>query len=131
MKIVTSFKHMEHTPSLDQKIEEKSQKLKKYLNGNFEVQWTCYVRDDGAHCADIKLLGPTFEYHANAHSDRLYKTLDQAISKIEKQVQKKKSKFKDHKPKHDHTLKGIQINDILEDEEFWEDRDIDTFEKAS
>jgi putative sigma-54 modulation protein len=82
MKIITSFKHLEHTPALDDKIEEKSQKLKKYMDGNFEVQWTCYVRDDGAHCADIKLLVLHFEYHANAHSDSLYKTLDQAVKKL-------------------------------------------------
>ena len=55
MKIVSSFKHLEHTPSLDEKIQSKSKKLQKYFDGNIEVQWTCYVREDGEHCSDIKV----------------------------------------------------------------------------
>jgi putative sigma-54 modulation protein len=113
------------------KFSKSLKKLKKYMDGNFEVQWTCYVRDDGAHCADIKLIGPHFEYHANAHSDSLYKTLDQAVNKIEKQINKKKSKWKDHNNKHNNTLKGIQLKELMSDEEFWEDRDVDTMEKRS
>lgn len=126
MKIVSSFKHLEHTPALDEKIHLKSQKLKKFLEGNFEVHWTCYVRDDGAHCADIKLLGPNFEYHATAHSDRLYKTLDQAINKIEKQVSKKKDKWKNRiSHKHQASFKDQQVAQGEWDEEFWENKKIE------
>lgn len=123
MKIISSFKHLEHTPALDEKIESKSQKLKKYFDGNLEVFWTCYVRDDGAHCAEIKLLGPNFEYHATAHSDTLYKTLDMAINKIEKQVHKKKDKWKNHiSHKHSPNVKEKQIQEIEKDEQYWEDK---------
>jgi putative sigma-54 modulation protein len=123
MKIISTFKHLEHTPALDEKIEAKSQKLKKYFEGNFEVFWTCYVRDDGAHCAEIKLLGPSFEYHAHAHSETLYKSLDMAINKIEKQVHKKKDKWKQHiSKKHVNTVKDQQIAESERDEDFWEDK---------
>lgn len=123
MKIVSSFKNLEHTPSLDEKIEEKTTKLKKYMDGNFEVQWTCYVREDGAHCADIKLLGPKFEYHAAANSDSLYKTLDLAVNKIEKQIHKKKDKWKNHKNKHNAPMKDYIIAESEKDEQFWQDKD--------
>ena len=33
MKLKISFKHLEHTPALDERIKEKSQKLKKYFEG--------------------------------------------------------------------------------------------------
>ncbi len=126
MKIVSHFKHLEHTPALDEKIEAKSQKLKKFFEGNFEVQWTCYVRDDGAHCADVKCLGPNFEYHATAHSDSLYKTLDLAINKVEKQVHKKKEKWKSRiSHKHQASVKDQQIAQGERDEEYWEDKDIE------
>lgn len=49
MKIVSSFKHLEHTPSLDEKIERKSQKLKKYFEGNFEVFWTFRLKKMGSN----------------------------------------------------------------------------------
>ena len=120
MKIISSFKHLEHTPALDAKIELKSQKLKKFFDGNFDVHWTCYVRDDGAHCADIKLLGPSFEYHAGAHSDTLYKSLDIAVNKIEKQVSKKKDKWKSRiSHKHKPSAKEQFIAEVEKDEAYW------------
>jgi len=123
MKIINSFKQLEHTPALDEKIHAKSQKLKKFFDGNFEVHWTCYVRDDGAHCADIKLLGPSFEYHASAHSDRLYKSLDAAVNKVEKQVSKKKDKWKSNiSHKHHESVKDKQVHESESDEQFWEDK---------
>ncbi|MFT6630931.1 MAG: putative sigma-54 modulation protein [Bacteriovoracaceae bacterium] len=127
MKIVSSFKHLEHTPALDAKIEEKSQKLKKFFDGNFEVHWTCYVRDDGAHCAEIKLLGPSFEYHATAHSETLYKSLDLAVNKIEKQMSKKKDKWKSKiSHKHQPSVKDQLKAQGEWDEEYWEDKDIES-----
>lgn len=125
MKIVSSFKHLEHTPALDEKIEAKSQKLKKFFEGNFEVHWTCYVRDDGAHCADIKLLGPNFEYHAGAHSETLYKSLDKAVNKIEKQVGKKKDKWKSRiSHKHQASFKDHQVAQTEWDEDYWETEEL-------
>lgn len=123
MKIVSSFKNMEHTESLDEKVHSKSQKLHKYFEGNFDVHWTCYVREDGAHCADIKVSGPNFEYHASAYSDSLYKTLDLVISKITKQVQKKKEKWKSFsKQKYQQSFKEVQKFESLKDEEFWDEK---------
>ena len=124
MKIVSTFKHLEHTPALDQKIEEKSQKFKKYFDGNLEVFWTCSVREDGAHLAEIKLLGPKFEFHASAHSDSLYKTLDLAVSKIEKQLHKKKEIRRDKiHHKHDQPVREQLIAEAEWDEEYWEDKE--------
>lgn len=121
MKIVSSFKNLEHTDSLDQKIHEKSQKLQKYFEGNFEVQWTCFVREDGAHCADVKLIGPSFEYHASGHADSLYKTFDLVISKLVRQVQKKKEKWKAHiNHKHSPSVKEVLLQEQKKDEEYWE-----------
>ncbi len=125
MKIVSSFKHLEHTPALDEKIEAKSQKLKKFFEGNFEVHWTCFVRD-GKQWADVKVIGPQFEYHASAHADSLYKTLDLVIAKVEKQIHKKKSKWKNHiSQKHKHPVKEQQLAQSEWDEKFWEDKQIE------
>jgi putative sigma-54 modulation protein len=126
MKIVSSFKHLEHTEALDQQIEAKSQKLKKFFEGNFEVQWTCFIKEDGSHCAEIKLLGPQFEYHASAHAENLYKSFDLVINKIEKQIHKKKTKWKGHiSQKHKLHPKEQQIAQSEWDEKFWEGKDID------
>lgn len=123
MKIVSSFRNLEHTEALDQKIQEKSQKLKKYFEGNFEVQWVCFIREDGMHCADIKLFGPNFEYHASAFADNLYKTFDMVIAKITRQVQKKKEKWKGHLThKHKLNVKNVLRQEQEWDEEFWQNK---------
>jgi putative sigma-54 modulation protein len=125
MKIVSSFKHLDHTPALDEKIEAKSQKLKKFFEGNFEVHWTCYIREDGNQCADVKVIGPQFEYHGSAHADSLYKSLDLVIAKVEKQIHKKKSKWKNHiSQKHKSHVKVQQVAQSEWDEKFWEDKQL-------
>ena len=124
MKIVSSFKHLEHTPSLDQKIEQKSQKLKKFFEGNFEVHWTCSIKEDGKQVAEVKILGPSFEYHAAADSDTLYKSLDLVIQKVQRQVTKKKDKWKNHiSRKHKFSVKDQQIAQSEWDEDYWQERD--------
>jgi putative sigma-54 modulation protein len=126
MKIVSSFKHLEHTEALDQQIEAKSLKLKKFFEGNFEVHWTCFIKEDGSHCAEIKLLGPQFEYHASAHAENLYKSFDLVIAKIEKQIHKKKTKWKGHiSQKHKQHPKEQQIAQSEWDEKFREGKDIE------
>lgn len=93
MKVTISFKNIEHTDSLDNRIQEKSEKLTKYFQGNTNVKWICSAKD-GVHISELNLSGPHFEYHAKAQSDNLYKTLDMAVSKIEKQIIRKKEKLK-------------------------------------
>ncbi|MBL7664924.1 MAG: ribosome-associated translation inhibitor RaiA [Bacteriovoracaceae bacterium] len=115
MRLKISFKHMEHTPDLDEWIHAKTEKLDKYMDGNIDVQWTCYV-NSGKHFAEIKLIGPKFEYHAKADSDSMYKTLDLVVDKIETQLKKKKSKWKDHENKH-FTSPKIELRKMMEAQE--------------
>ncbi len=93
MKITVSFQHLEHTPSLDQRIQEKTQKLKKYMEGKTHAKWNCYV-EDHMQFAEIELVGPGFTFHASAHSDSLYKSIDLVMGKLEKQLEKKHAKRK-------------------------------------
>ena len=84
------------------------------------------MREDGKHCADIKILGPSFEYHAGAHADNLYKTLDLVIGKVERQVHKKKSKWKSN-ISHKHKM-GVKTQQLLQsewDESYWEDKSLE------
>ncbi len=120
MKVTISFQQLEHTPSLDTRIKEKTNKLKKYMEGKIHAKWSCYV-EDHQHYAEIDLVGPKCEFHASAHSDSLYKSIDLVISKLEKQIQKKNSKRKNkiHR-KNPHP-------EILDVEQAWLDYDEDNF----
>lgn len=94
MKITISFRQLEHTPSLDERIREKSQRLEKYMNGNTHVKWTCFAKHN-LHYAELSVLGNQFEYFADASSDNLYKCLDMVLEKVERQVKKKNEIRKD------------------------------------
>jgi len=115
MKITVSFLHLEHTPALDEKIKEKSEKLRKYFHDQGQMKWSCYVKN-GEHCAEVFYHAPTCEYHAKASSDNLYHSIDMVIDKVEKQIYKKKEKYnKIHREPHE--MK------ILDPETAWMDHD--------
>ncbi|MBP9673545.1 MAG: ribosome-associated translation inhibitor RaiA [Bacteriovoracaceae bacterium] len=120
MKVTITFKHLKHTPALDARIQEKSAKLKKYFEGSIQIKWICYVKE-GAHYADINVSGIHARYHASAYSDNLYKALDLALDKIEKQIGKKKSKQKEH-IHHKHDV--VPQFSFLEEEAYQEQREI-------
>jgi putative sigma-54 modulation protein len=112
MKVTISFLNLEHTPSLDERITEKCEKFGKYLGGNFHATWHCYVKDNHQY-ADVALVGPKVEYHATAHSENLYKTIDMAIDKLERQVVKTKEKTKNR------MHRSIEEPVILDYEQAW------------
>lgn len=124
MEIKIVFKHIEHTESLDSRIKEKSQKLEKFLGGVSKLHWTCSVQD-GTHKAEIKLMGPKYVYHSSGSSDSLYKALDLAVQKIERQLGKHKDKWKQRKGDT-----GLHDLEILEPEVAWQDYDEDSFDDA-
>ncbi|MBT3982955.1 MAG: ribosome-associated translation inhibitor RaiA [Bacteriovoracaceae bacterium] len=116
MEIKISFKHLEHTEALDERIKEKTQKLEKWFEGMTSSHWTCSV-EKGDHIAEVKIVGPHFDYHASAKSDSLYKCLDLAVAKLEKQLGKKKDKWKNHiHHKHEEKTEFVDSPEVLFDE---------------
>ncbi len=93
MKLKISFKHLKHTPALDERIKEKSEKLDKYFEGNTNVSWVCWVSGD-EHWAEIKVHGPKFDFFAKACSENMYKSLDLCIEKMERQFDRQKDLYK-------------------------------------
>lgn len=121
MKLTISFKHLEHTPALDARIQEKARRFEKFLGGELDVKWTC-TTDQGVHHTDIALNGPSFHFQASADSENLYKSFDLAVNKLEKQLQRQKAKWRNklHRPGH----KDLTY---LEPENAWSDYDEKAF----
>ena len=116
MKVTISFRNIQHTEVLDQKIKDKSEKLGKFIEGKTFMKWACNF-EDGHYYAEVSIIGPKFEYHAHGGTENLYKTLDLVSHKIHKQIQKRKEKWKNklHR-KHREVV-------ILDPEQAWDDRD--------
>jgi putative sigma-54 modulation protein len=120
MKLKISFKHLKHTPALDERIKEKSEKLDKYFEGNTNVSWVCWVHGD-EHWAEIKVHGPKFDFFAKAYADNMYKSLDLCIEKMERQFEKKKDIYK-NKIHGAPTPKYREIEALVSDETEYQEK---------
>lgn len=117
MKLKISFKHLEHTPSLDQRIKEKSAKFEKYFQGNTNIQWFCWVHNE-EHWAEIKVHGPKFNFFAKACADNMYKSLDLVVEKMERQIERQKDQKRNKLHSNPYSNpKYQQINELIRDEE--------------
>jgi putative sigma-54 modulation protein len=123
MKLKISFKHLKHTPALDERIKEKSEKLEKYFEGNTSVSWVCWVNGD-EHWAEIKCHGPKFDFFAKACSDNMYKSLDLCIEKMERQFDKQKDIYK-NKIHNSKTPKQLEINERMWDEIQFQEKELE------
>jgi putative sigma-54 modulation protein len=127
MKLTISFKHLKHTPALDERIQQKSEHFEKFFQGNIHVQWFCWVQDNH-HWAEVKIHGPKFDFFAKASADNMYKSLDLVVEKIERQFEKQKSlrRNKIHNDAH-LSRKHLEIQKLIDDEEkeierYWEEK---------
>jgi putative sigma-54 modulation protein len=96
MKTTISFKHLESTPGLNDVTHEKSEKLKKYFDGKVTLHWNFTVEKD-RHVAHCQLTGSRMNYFAEATTESIYSAIDEVIHKLERQVQRKKEIWKNHK----------------------------------
>ncbi len=86
MNVKTTFRHMEHTPALDEMIKHKSEKFSKWFGTQATVHWTCWIEDRN-HFAEVKIHSGHKDYFAKASAEDLYKTFDLVVQKIHNQVE--------------------------------------------
>ena len=86
MSLQITFRHMEHTPALDQLIREKSEKFNKWFGTEASVHWTCWV-EGIHHCSEVRIHSRNKDYFAKSQADDLYKTIDIVIQKIHNQME--------------------------------------------
>jgi putative sigma-54 modulation protein len=117
MKLTISFKHLDHTPALDQRIQEKSEKFEKYFQGHTSIQWFCWVQGNN-HWAEVKVHGPKFDFFAKGCADNMYKSLDIAVEKMERQIEKQKDIKRNKMHSHQfETPKYTEIQKCIDEEE--------------
>lgn len=85
MNVNITFRHMEHTPALDEIIRTKSEKFSKWLGQATDVKWTCWT-EGLDHCAEVTVHSGHKEYFAKAHADDMYKAFDLIVHKIQNQL---------------------------------------------
>jgi len=99
MNLKLSFRHMEPTPSIENKIQEKATHLKKYFKDKMDIHWVCSLEGNRQR-SDVNVHAGHGHFHAFAEGENLYKTMDEVISKIERQLSKKNDQIKNHIHRH-------------------------------
>lgn len=95
MNIKVTYKHLESTPSLDEITQTKSEKLRKYFNGDLNLHWSFTV-EKKSHIAHCHLTGNHMDFFAEATTDSIYSSIDEVISHLERQVRKNKEQLRNH-----------------------------------
>lgn len=94
MKTTITFRNIDHTDALDEKILSKSTKLERLLGPESELNWVSWVEND-FQVSEARLHYRGEHYVAKATDKNLYHTFDQVIDKLEAQISKEHSKYKD------------------------------------
>lgn len=85
MNLAITFRHIEHTPALDDKIREKLNRVSKKLGASAHYHWTSWVEND-SHISTLAIKDGSKDFFARAAAEDLYKTIDLTIKKIENQI---------------------------------------------
>jgi len=85
MKCIITFRNLEHTDALDEKIRSKTEKLQKFFSPDASINWTCWIEKD-TQIAEAIIKNKSESFVAKAESDSLYKTMDLVLTKIRNQV---------------------------------------------
>lgn len=85
MNLNITFRHMDHTPALDQLIREKSEKFARWLGPQASVKWTCWA-EGVQHFAEVSIHFGDRDFFAKAQSEDMYKSIDMTINKIQNQL---------------------------------------------
>ena len=94
MELNITYRHLESTPSIEEQIRKKAKRLKKYFDGKIYIDWKCSV-DRDAHHSEVTVSWNSMSYHASSAEDSLYKTIDDVIHKLERQLERKDQQVKD------------------------------------
>lgn len=89
MDVKVHFTNIDPSETVIATINEKVLRFKKYFAGKFNVHWNCSVEKED-HTSSVTIVGKGIEINAHATSDNLYKTIDSALEKLEKQLLRKK-----------------------------------------
>ena len=90
MEVLIEFRHLEHTPSIDLAIREKSEKISTLFGDNQgKIEWKCWV-EHKEHVSDVLVTHRGKQFFAKTSSDDMYKSIDQVLKKLEHQISKTK-----------------------------------------
>ena len=97
MQITTTFRHIEQSEALKSYVEEKLERVKKYIDEPIVAQAYLTV-EKIRHIAEITLTAKGVTIKASEATNDMYASIDAVVDKIERQLRRYKERLKGHKP---------------------------------
>lgn len=97
MQITTTFRHMEQSDALKSYVEEKLERVRKYIDDPIVSQAYLTV-EKIRHIAEITLTAKGITIKASEATNDMYASIDAVVDKIERQLRRYKERLKGHKP---------------------------------
>lgn len=98
MQIDISFRHMEPSDTLRDYADEKIRRvIRKHIRDDFDAQITLSV-EKFRHIAKIHLTYKGISIKCEESSEDMYQSIDLALDKLERQINRYKGKLRNHKP---------------------------------
>lgn len=104
MQISVTFRHMTASEPIKNHAEEKMERLKKFLDSATEVHVVLSI-ERYLHKADVNIKAHGVLIRGEESSSDMYNSIDRAIEKIEKQLQRYRNKIQKHRPSEGARLK--------------------------
>lgn len=115
MNIVIKGRHIDVTPTLKKRAQQKLKKLEKHFNhiikADVEFSFEPGKPNKNQVC-EITLFGERAIFRAKTESDDMYTAIDESIDKLEKQIEKHKGKAYVSENKHVEKITRINQRDI-------------------
>ncbi|MGP0564684.1 ribosome hibernation-promoting factor, HPF/YfiA family [Nitrospina sp. 32_T5] len=108
MKLTVSGRQLKITQAMEDHLTQKLNKTLRNLDDSADVHVALAV-EKHRHFAEITLKEKGVTAHSESETDDLYQAIDQAIEKIEKQVNKHREKIKSKKIKKSQEEKDKQL----------------------
>ncbi len=107
MQITTTFRHMETSGALKSYVEEKLERVQKYIDEPIVAQVFLSV-EKIRHTAEITLTAKGITIKASEETNDMYAAVDTVLDKIERQLRRYKEKIKEHKPAGDNEERKVK-----------------------
>ncbi len=95
MEITMTFKHLDSTEAIKMFAQEKTKRLARYFQGRVSITWSFSVEKQG-QIAHVHLVGNHMDYFGEAATENLYRSIEGALTKIERQLKRHKEKTTNH-----------------------------------
>jgi len=117
VQITVTGRNLDITPAMQEYVEKRVRKLKKYFSSIVDVHVVLFLQRF-QHLCEITMNASGITLHGHDRTEDLYASVDRVVEKLERQLKKHKGKLQSHRTKFTTNDKNLQLQvDLLDGED--------------